>query len=321
MHHLSICFQRIDKQPNAFSGNVSICESSFADIVYLIAFFGLLCYNIYYMKICLIQMSAGTDIADNFSRAMKILNDAMRSNPDVVCFPENFLFSGSDKANGIMTEKSSEIIAFQTYAREHNVNLILGSVKLKTADPRRITNTCFVVNRKGQIVHRYDKIFMYDFHKNGISVLESASTIAGENLGLFELDGIKMGVGICVDFRFAPYFTKLAQSGAKIIFLPSAMRKLTGATAWEVLPRARAIENMVYFCACSQTKNLGGSKAGDACGESAIISYNGEVLVKMNEDEGFCEAEVDFEKLDSFRKEILMVNQFEKLDRIKLDEK
>ena len=75
----------------------------------------------------------------------------------------------------------------------------------------------------------------------------------GKENGVFELDGIKMGVGICFDLRFPEYFRELINAGAEIIFLPSHFRKATGEMAWNVLTRAMAIENQVYFCACDQT--------------------------------------------------------------------
>jgi len=191
--------------------------------------------------------------------------------------------------------------------------LILGSIKLKNKQHERSTNTCLVVDRNGKIVHRYDKIFMYTINKNGVTLDEAKEVASGSRLGIFELDGIKMGVGICVDIRFAFYFSELARQGAQVVFLPAVFRKMTGALAWKHLPTARAIENQTYFCACSQTKNIGGSKAGDAVGNSKIISFSGEVIAELDEEEGICTAELDLKKQETFRQEILMLGQFDRL--------
>ena len=264
------------------------------------------------MKVSLIQYSAGIDIAENFNKAIGFLKLAIESKPDIICLPENFLHSGPDSRPNHTTINCAEIKSFRKFAKENKVNLILGSIKIRETGAGKSTNTCLVIDRNGEIVHRYDKIFMYTINKDGVVYDEASETKSGEHLGLFELDGIKIGVGICVDIRFPFYFSELARKGAKVIFLPSVMRKLTGKKLWEYLPVARAIENQVYFCACSQTKNIGNSKTGDAVGNSKIISFNGNLLSQLGEEEGICTAALDFESQNKFRSEILMLGQFNK---------
>jgi len=260
------------------------------------------------MKISLVQYSAGRNVKENFDKAMLFAKDAIKEKPDIICFPENFLQSGP--VINRMQIDCQEIKSFQTFAKTHKVNLILGSIKIQHESKNKSTNTCLIIDRSGKIVHRYDKIFMYTINKGGVVFDESNEIEPGSNLGLFELDGIKMGVGICVDIRFAFYFSDLVKQGARVIFLPAVMRKLTGKRLWEVLPISRAIENQAYFCACSQTKNAAESKTGDAVGNSKIISFNGDVLAELGEEEGICTHEISFEKQDAFRKEILMLDQF-----------
>lgn len=124
----------------------------------------------------------------------------------------------------------------------------------------------------------------------------------GKNNGVFELDGIKMGVGICFDLRFPEYFRELIKVGAEIIFLPSHFRKATGELAWNVLTRARAIENQVYFCACDQT--------GDGiCGNTQVISYEGEIMSILERDEGIVVQELDLEKQRKYRRQMPVLEQ------------
>ena len=259
------------------------------------------------MRISLVQYSASGNVADNFEKAMALSEQAIKERPDIICYPENFLHSGPQRPNNFEID-CQEVRAFQTFAKKHNVNLVLGSIKIKNG--AKLTNTCLVINRGGEIVHRYDKIFMYTINKDGVVFDEADEVESGKRLGLFELDGIKMGVGICVDIRFPFYFSELAKHGAQVIFLPAVMRKMTGKRLWEVLPIARAIENQVYFCACSQTKNLGASKTGDAVGNSKIISFDGEVMQEIGEEDGVCTAKIDLATQEKFRKEVLMLDQF-----------
>jgi nitrilase len=101
--------------------------------------------------------------------------------------------------------------------------------------------------------------------------------------------------------RFPEYFRKLTEQGAEVMFLPSSFRKTTGQIAWDILPSARAIENQVYFCACNQTGDEG-LKA--RCGNSKIISYNGEIIASMAEEEGHISADLDIDALRKYRKEL-----------------
>lgn len=166
----------------------------------------------------------------------------------------------------------------------------------------KTTNTCFIINRDGTIVGRYDKIHLYKVNKPDFKLDEGDDTIAGNSLGLFELDNVKVGVGICFDLRFPDYFRELTKNGAQIIFLPSHLRKNTGAIAWNVLTRARAVENQVYFCAVNQTGK-------DLCGDTKVISYNGEILKSLSDEEGILTIDLDLEEQRKYREEIPVLEQ------------
>lgn len=111
-----------------------------------------------------------------------------------------------------------------------------------------------------------------------------------------------MGVGICFDIRYPEYFRELIKEGAEILFLPSHFRTATGKLAWEVLTRARAIENQVYFCACNQT--------GEGnCGNTQVISYNGKIMCKMEREEGIITQEINLDEQRKYRKEFPVLEQ------------
>lgn len=255
------------------------------------------------MRISLIQIDSSIDKEANFRKAQKYILEAAGKRPDIICFPENFLYRGDDEQAEKLSSRYVE--DFQELAKKHNTNIILGSITLANSSGKN-TNSSLVLSRQGKIIHRYDKIYMYDVERDDLTFRESDTIQPGNTPGIFELDGIKMGVGICVDLRYPEYFRELTKMGAEIIFLPSNFRKLTGQIAWDVLTKARAIENQIYFCACGQT---GGTGAKERCGNSRIISFDGKIISEIGLDEGIVSADLDFEAMHRFRKEFPVLKQ------------
>ena len=247
------------------------------------------------MRVSLIQTESNGTKQENEKKIFEQLNEAIKEKPDIICLSELFLSWGKDFYGGIV--KQDEIKKYQTFAKDNNVNLILGSVALESNVDNKSTNTSFVIDRNGNIVGRYDKIHLYIANKPDFKIDERDDTIPGTQLGLFELDNIKIGVGICFDLRFPEYFRELTKKGAEIVFLPSHFNKSTGTIAWDVLTRARAIENQVYFCAVNQT----GEKL---CGDTKVISYTGEVLKFLDKEEGVLTVDIDLEEQAKYRQEM-----------------
>ncbi len=259
------------------------------------------------MKVALVQMNSQDDKSENIRKAFKYMDQAVMQKASVICLSEKFMYWGPDRSG---TDINSQVIYdFQKYAKDNNVNIILGSIALRVENSDNITNTCLVIDRTGEIVCRYDKIYMYIVDKPNLKIDEASDTVAGSKLGLVELDGVKVGIGICFDLRYPEYFKALAASGAEVMFLPSSFRKATGALAWDVLSKARAIENQVYFCACNQT---GGIAEKERCGNTQIISYDGSVISNIESDEGIIVCDLDIEKLRTFRKEFPVLKQIVK---------
>ena len=247
------------------------------------------------MRISLIQTESNGTKQENENKIFKQLNDVINEKPDIICLSELFLSWGKDFYGGIVN--TQEIEKYQAFAKDNNVNIILGSVALVSDIPNKTTNTSFIINRNGNIVGRYDKIHLYKVNRADFQLDEQDDTIPGKELGIFELDDIKIGVGICFDLRFPEYFRELTRKGAEIIFLPSHFNKSTGAIAWDVLTKARAIENQIYFCAVNQT----GEKL---CGETKVISYTGEILKSLGKEEGILTIDLDLKKQNEYRQEM-----------------
>ena len=255
------------------------------------------------MRISLIQTESNGTKQENENKIFKQLNDVINEKPDIICLSELFLSWGKDFYGGIVN--TQEIEKYQAFAKDNNVNIILGSVALVSDIPNKTTNTSFIINRNGNIVGRYDKIHLYKVNRADFQLDEQDDTIPGKELGIFELDDIKIGVGICFDLRFPEYFRELTRRGAEIIFLPSHFNKSTGAIAWDVLTKARAIENQIYFCAVNQT----GEKL---CGETKVISYTGEILKSLGKEEGILTIDLDLEEQKRYRSEIPVLEQIYK---------
>lgn len=252
------------------------------------------------LKVSLIQMDSTGNRIENEEKTMMFLNQALTESPDIICLSEKFLAWGKDSQNGIIT--INELGKYLEFAKEHSVNLVLGSVALKSDVENKTTNTSFVINRNGEIVKRYDKKYMYKVNREDLQIDEFERTIPGNDLGIVELDGVKIGVGICFDIRFPEYFRELIKNRVQVIFLPSHFRKSTGEKAWEFLTVARAIENQVYFCACNQTGE-------DICGKTRVVSYDGTILKQIDEQEGIITVNLDLEAQDNFRKELPVIEQ------------
>lgn len=255
------------------------------------------------MRVSLIQTESIGTKQENEEKVFKQLYEAVCDKPDVICLTELFLSWGKDFAGGKV--QYNEIKKYQDFASENNVNIILGSVALESNIPGKTTNTCFVIDRNGSIVGKYDKIHMYKVNKQDFKLDENDDTIPGKELGVFEIDNVKIGIGICFDLRFPEYFRELIKKGVKVIFLPSHFNKNTGSIAWDVLTKARAIENQVYFCAVNQTgKTL--------CANTRVVLYNGEVLKSLSDEEGILTVDLDFKAQEEYRKENPFLDEYVK---------
>ena len=254
------------------------------------------------MRVSLIQMNSNGSFKENKTKSFEFLKKALLDKPDLICLSELFLAWGSCFDDIKLTEE--DIIDYKCFAKENNVNIILGSIPILEEKSKKVTNTSFVINRSGNIIGKYDKKYMYVYDGDDFKVDESCDTLKGNDLGLFLIDNIKIGIGICFDLRFPEYFRELIKGGAEVIFLPSHFRKNTGNIAWSILPEARAIENQVYFCACNQT--------GDGIiGNTKVISYDGTVLGCLSDEDDVLTVDLDLNKQRKYRKEFPVLKQME----------
>ncbi|MDP2706108.1 MAG: carbon-nitrogen hydrolase family protein, partial [Burkholderiales bacterium] len=185
-------------------------------------------------------------------------------------------------------------------ARQHKVWLVGGTFPVLAKTPGKLRSTCLVYNDRGERVARYDKIHLFDVElDNGEKYQESNSFEAGRDVVVIDTPHGKLGLAVCYDLRFPELFRRLLEQGAEMFAVPSAFTAHTGKAHWEVLVRARAIENLVYVIAAAQ----GGRHANgrETFGDSLIVNPWGEVLARRTGGPGHVMAEFDRTHLQNLR--------------------
>jgi deaminated glutathione amidase len=246
-------------------------------------------------RVALIQMRSGRSPAANLDAAAKLIGEAKAGGADYVQTPEmtNILEARRDALiTAIRPEhEDPSLAAFRDLARQHRLWLHLGSLALKIS-PDRAVNRGFLIDPRGEIAARYDKIHMFDVDlPNGESYRESRSYTAGEHAVTANLPWGRLGLTICYDLRFPGLYRALAEAGSMFLAIPSSFTKQTGEAHWHVLNRARAIENGCFVFAAAQ----GGSHENgrDTFGHSLIIDPWGRVLAEGEVDPAVVFAEID----------------------------
>ncbi|RYG66371.1 carbon-nitrogen hydrolase family protein [archaeon] len=188
-------------------------------------------------------------------------------------------------------------------ARKHKMWIIGGSVPER--DGQHLYNTCLVFNDKGQIVGKHRKIHLFDINVPGkITFKESDSLSPGVSPTLIDSPWGKIGVGICYDIRFPEYAMMLRQEGARFLVYPGAFNMVTGPAHWELLQRARAVDNQLYCLTCSPARDESNSGGYVAWGHSSVISPWGEVLATTDQKASVVKASLDLSKIDEMRDSI-----------------
>ena len=243
------------------------------------------------MQLCAVQMCSSTSVEENIADIAQQLATLDQDKQQLVVLPECCLFfGGKDKAQLLLAEQdqiehrlTSQLAAL---AKRFNVFLVAGSIPVQSKVAGKFTNTCVVFSPEGLELGSYDKLHLFDVAvaDNEKSYCESRYALAGERVSVVDIADVKLGLSICYDLRFPELFTQLAQQGAKIISVPSAFTRVTGAAHWQTLLQARAIENQVYIIAAGQEGvHLNGR---ETWGHSVIISPWGEILAQKDTGKG-----------------------------------
>jgi predicted amidohydrolase len=255
----------------------------------------------------MIQMRAGLDPGANIAAAVRMIAEAKSAGADYVQTPEmtNILAGNRQQLFAAITEEERDggLAALRDVARKHALYVHVGSMAIRIS-PDRAANRAFLINPKGDIVVRYDKIHMFDVDLgNGERYRESNSYRAGELAVLADLPWGRLGVTICYDLRFPALYRALAEAGATMVAVPSAFTKPTGeAQHWQVLLRARAIETGCFVLAAAQG---GTHESGrETFGHSLIVDPWGRILAEGGTEPGLVMAKIDPQEITKARARI-----------------
>ncbi len=257
-------------------------------------------------KIAAIQMASGPNVSANLIEAGRLIDQAVAAGARMVVLPENFAVMGMEEGDKVeLREKEGEGPIQEFLSRQaarHELWIVGGTVPLEASTPDKIRAACLVYDAEGRQVARYDKIHLFDvsLRESGEEYNESATIEPGDELVVVDTPFGKLGLAVCYDLRFPELFRNLVEQGAELIALPAAFTAITGKAHWEVLVRARAIENLCYLIASAQ----GGYHVSGRLthGESMIVDPWGVVLDRLSSGSGIVVAEIDCEQLRNTRR-------------------
>ncbi len=234
------------------------------------------------MKVAVIQLNAGADKKRNIGRAVCLVQRAVKAGAQWILLPEAFNYRGKN----VIHEKNSEKIPgesttpFFELAKENSVFILAGSICEKIKGKRKVCNTSLLIDRNGKIAVKYRKINLFDAVIGRKVLQESKRFIPGRRIATARVGNFNIGLTICYDLRFPALYRAYARRGCHAITVPSSFTKKTGQAHWEILLRARAIENSCYVLAPNQTGK--DARGVAAYGNSMIVNPWGEVLARAS---------------------------------------
>ena len=256
-------------------------------------------------KVALVQMRSATAMEANLAMVLAAVAEAKGSGADYILTPE--MTNIIDKRERVLAtitdeERDPTLAALREAARKHAMYVHIGSLAIK-ASPDRAANRSFLIDRRGDVVARYDKIHMFDVDlAGGESYRESHSYRPGDLAVVADLPWGRLGVTICYDLRFPALYRALAETGASFFSIPTAFTRPTGEAHWHVLMRARAIENSCFVFAAAQG---GKHESGrESFGHSLVVDPWGQILAEAGTEPGVIYAEIDPAQVTAARSRI-----------------
>jgi deaminated glutathione amidase len=253
-----------------------------------------------------VQMSAGPDKKRNLALAERLVREAAARRAEIVVLPEVFNWRGRRTEQDAAAEdlEGPTLGAMARLARELRLYLVAGSITELIPGQSKAYNTSVLLGRDGKMLGVYRKIHLFDVEISGrVSARESDAKMAGSDVAFAPTDAANFGLSVCYDLRFPELYRRLANSGATVVTIPSAFTHATGEAHWEVLLRARAIENQIFVIAPNQFGiNVHGFRD---YGNSMIVDPWGRVLARgTGEGEELVMAPLDFDELERVRREL-----------------
>ncbi|CAG8581679.1 55_t:CDS:10 [Ambispora gerdemannii] len=262
-------------------------------------------------KVACVQLLVTKDKLKNLKNAKSKILEAAREGAKVVVLPECF---NSPYGTQYFKEYAESIpagpsiSALSEAAKEANVYLIGGSIPEHDEETRKLYNTCTVFDPKGTIIAKHRKVHLFDVDIPGrIRFQESEILSSGGSLTQFDTEYGKIGIGICYDMRFPEMAMIASRKGCIMMIYPGAFNLTTGPLHWELLQRARAVDNQIFVATCSPARDY--TATYHAYGHSTIVDPNGEILATTEDHENIVYANIDLDKIKTIRQSIPVTMQ------------
>lgn len=260
------------------------------------------------MKVAAIQMVSGISLDANLSEALRLLRQAAAAGAELAVLPEYFCFMGAKDEDKLVIAETEGLGRVQDFladaARDLKMCIVGGTLPMATADPSHAANASLSFDAKGHRLSRYDKIHLFRYDNGRERYDEAAVLQAGDTPTHFELrardgENWRIGQSVCYDLRFAELYRMLA---ADVLLVPAAFTYTTGSAHWEVLLRARAIENQAFVIASAQ----GGvhENGRRTWGHSMVIDPWGQVMALHAEGPGLALADIDMARIRQVREQL-----------------
>jgi deaminated glutathione amidase len=257
------------------------------------------------LRAAVVQLNSGDDVERNVETAERLVRAAAADGAELIALPEkwNLLGSGDALQAGAEPLDGPTLSAARAWARELEIYLLCGSIAERAEGEEQLFNTSVLVGPDGADLATYRKIHMFDVEVGGVHYRESERERGGGEIAIATIaDGVQLGLTVCYDLRFPELYRILAVRGARVIAVPSAFTFPTGRAHWEVLLRARAIEDQAFLVAPNQFGEA--PPHYRSWGHSAIVDPWGALLAVAPDEECFVAAELDFGAQDEVREKL-----------------
>ena len=258
-------------------------------------------------SVAAVQMTSGVDVAANLVRARELLGEAAARGARLAVLPENFALMAqhSEQRRAIAEADGDGPIQqmLAASAREHGLTVVGGTIPLQVPGERRVAPASLVYGPDGQRIGRYDKIHLFDVDVPGAteSHRESAGMVPGREPGVFDTPAGRIGVAVCYDLRFPELFRRLGELGADYFVVSAAFTVPTGRAHWDVLVRARAIENLCHLVISAQVGEHANGRG--TYGHSMVVDCWGTVLDLLPSGQGVALGQIDLARQARVRRE------------------
>ncbi len=258
-------------------------------------------------RIAAIQMTSSEDVAKNLQEAERLILKAAALGAQLVVLPENFALMGKTEQDKLKISETfgegpiQDFLAKQ--AAKNKIWLVGGTIPITSENPQKVYAACLIYNAHGDRVARYDKIHLFDAQvKRDVEVYEESNTTEyGDHLTVVDTPFGRLGVAVCYDIRFPELFRAMLVEKVDIIAVPAAFTVKTGEAHWEVLMRARAIENFCYIIGACQTGTH--TNGRQTYGHALIVNPWGETLTRLTTQVDVITATIDHDKQHQMRED------------------